>query len=265
MMTPRLGRMVAVRLVALLAPLAAVDCGGAPPSPVELAPGPPAITPAPPQPGTAPPAAAALDAGSPGPPASPVASADAGPAPAPCEGQHHLETPAAGVANDVPFTIAAAQVVGHTTGDFATLHIELGSRAVRFIEKDQSYRGVDIQLMADAPSLTLQPGRYEIPHWEKNGPIWSAMLNVSMSVGLGNNARGELVIDEITPPMGKAPGTVRGKAWVCVDPIDRYPGAQWMGGTFTATIKMVDQLYKTPVPFKVEAGRIVVMRSRKER
>lgn len=114
-------------------------------------------------------------------------------------------------------------------------------------------------MQADA-RLTLVPGTYEIPHWEKGGPIWSAMINVAGDTGLGNQARGELVIDEITAPRGKSPAMVRGHLWICVDPIAEYPGPQWVGGTFAAEVKTTDDLYREPTPLKVEAGRILVTR-----
>jgi hypothetical protein len=243
----------------LLLALAPVHCAGGRPSRPESAPParpitiPTATAPA----GTAPPSANAPDAG------LPLAVEDAGSPPS-CEGQRHLETPAAGVGNDKAFTVAAASIVGQALGEYASLNLELGSHGDRYKAND-AYRGISISVFANAPSLTLQPGHYEIPHWEKDGPIWSAMVQVDHQTSLGNNARGELIIDEITPSKGKMPATVRGKVWICVDPIDDYPGAQWLGGTFTAKVNMTDPLYKLPVPFKIEQGRIVASRSKVQR
>jgi hypothetical protein len=176
-----------------------------------------------------------------------------------CDGQRHLATPAAGFGNDKPFTVSAASVWGQSQDDYASLRFELGTHRDRFAAGD-AYRGVDITVFADAPSLTLKPGTYPIPHWEQNGPIWSAMLDVSGAVGLGNNARGELVLDEITAARHETPATVRGSVWVCVDPIPEFPGPQWVGGTFVATVNRLDPLYKTPARLKVDAGGIVATR-----
>jgi hypothetical protein len=161
--------------------------------------------------------------------------------------------------------VTSAAFQGYASGDFATVEIELGTHP-DWAAAGDAYRGARIEVIADAPSLTLVPGTYAIPHREEHGPIWSAMIVIAGGKSTGNNARGELVIDEITASKtGKTPATVRGHLWVCVDPIPDFPGPQWIGGTFTATVKLLDQLYKVPAAIKVETGRIVATRRKPKR
>lgn len=203
---------------------------------------------------------ASVDASAPSPSASVEPAADASaPPPESCEGAKHLATPAAGHGNDVPFTAAFASVRSRSRSAYATLDLELGTHADRFVG-GEAYRGASVHVIADAPSFTIVPGTYPIPSREKNGPMASAMIEVSGSVGLGNNARGEVIIEEISAAKGRSPATVRGKLWICVDPIAEYPGPQWLGGTFVAEVKPLDTLYKVPAAFKVEPGRIVATR-----
>jgi len=187
---------------------------------------------------------------------------DAGAPSSDCEGQRHLATPAAGFGNDKPFTVSAASVWGESEGDYASLRFEFGTHAARFSAGD-GYRGVEIMVFSNAPSLTINPGTYPIPNWENNGPIWSAMLSVSSTLDLGSNARGELVVDEITAAKGKTPAIVRGHVWICVDPFPEFPGPQWIGGTFVATVQPLDPYHRVPARLKVETGSIVATRPAK--
>ncbi len=176
-----------------------------------------------------------------------------------CEGQRHLTTPAVGFGNDRPFTVSAGLVWGQSEGDCPSLEVELGTHADRFTA-GEAYRGVTITVFADAARLTLAPGTYAIPHWEKNGPIWSAMLNVSSSVGLGSHAYGELVIDQISAAQDHSPATVAGSVWLCVAPIPEFPGPQWIGGTFVARVETRDRLHGLPAKLQVKPGSIVAWR-----